>query len=255
MHTSSAVLQPQPVDGPDSAARSNIAFPPFLWMPHSPAETTQQGLPRAGSQGTASANVGLRSVNQLHGLASPPQNAVSGSQVSADQAEAGLQWQHLSSKDAAAAGSSKSESGLHPAYQPDRHQQPSQTAQPTQQGSPSLPQHASSMDHAVRQQQQHQQHQQQQQQHQHPAHGSAINTPSVVGRLNGVRMVEGGWQARLGYGRSKSKQSLGTYSTGKLHLCSCNCPVAIHVSALSNVSVANAQFMQQQQLPASAKYS
>ncbi len=125
MHTSSAVLQPQPVDGPDSAARGNIAFPPFLWMPHSPAETTQQGLPRAGSQGTASANVGLRSVNQLHGLASPPQNAVSGSQVSADQAEAGLQWQHLSSKDAAAAGSSKSESGLHPAYQPDRHQQPS----------------------------------------------------------------------------------------------------------------------------------
>jgi len=77
----------------------------------------------------------------------------------------------------------------------------------------------------------------------------------VVGSLNGVRMVEGGWQARLGYGRSKSKQSLGTYSTGKLHLCSCNCPVAIYVSALSNMSVANAQFMQQQQLAASAKYS
>ncbi|KAL0045355.1 hypothetical protein WJX82_004695 [Trebouxia sp. C0006] len=76
--------QPQPVDGSDSAARGNIAFPPFLWMPHSPADTTQQGLPRAGSQGTV---------------------------------------------------------------------------------------------------------------------------------LNGVRMVEGGWQARLGYGRSKSKQSLGTYST------------------------------------------
>ncbi len=208
MHTPSAVLQPQPVDGPDSAARSNIAFPPFLWMPHSPPDTTQQGLPSAGSQGTASANVGLKSVNQLHGLASPSQKAGSGSQVSAGQAEAGLQWQHLPSKDAAAAGSSKSESGLHPAYQTDRHQQPSQTAQPAQQASPSLPQHASSMDHAVHQQ------------HQHPAHGSAINTPSVVGRLNGVRMVEGGWQARLGHGRSKSKQSLGIYSTGKLHLCS-----------------------------------
>ena len=183
-----------------------MAFPPFLWMPHSPADTTQQGLPRAGSQGTASANVGLRSVNQLHGLASPSQKAGSGSQVSADQAEAGLQWQHLSSKDAAAAGSSKSESGLHPAYQTNRHQQPSQTAQPAQQGSPSLPLHASSMDHAAHQQ------------HQHPAHGSATNTPAVVGRLNGVRMVEGGWQARLGHGRSKSKQSLGTYSTGKLRL-------------------------------------
>ncbi len=214
MLTPSAVLQPQPVDGSDSAARGNIAFPPFLWMPHSPADTTQQGLPRAGSQGTVSANVGLRSVNQLHGLASPLQNAVSGSQAPADQAEAGLQWQHLSSKDAAAAGSSKSESGLHhPTYQPDRHQQPCQTAQPAQQASPSLPQHASSMDHAVRQPQQ------QQQQQQHPGHGSAANTPSVVGRLNGVRMVEGGWQARLGYGRSKSKQSLGTYSTGKLPLC------------------------------------
>ncbi len=206
MHTPCAVLQPQHVDGSDSAARSNIAFPPFLWMPHSPANTTQQGLPRAGSQGTASANVGLRSVNQVHGLASPTQNAVSGSQVSADQAEAGLQWQHLSSKDAAAAGSSKSESGLHPAHQTDRHQQPSQTAQPTQQGSPSLPQHASSMDHAVHQQ------------HQHPAHNSTTNTPSAAGRLNGVRMVEGGWQARLGHGRSKCKQSLGTYSTGKMRL-------------------------------------
>ena len=203
MHTPSAVLQPQPVDGPDSAARGNIAIPPFLWMPHSPADTTQQGLPRAGSQATASANVGLRSVNQLHGLASSPQHTVSGSQVSADQAKAGVQWKHWSSKDAAAAGSSKSESGLHPAYQTDRHQPPSQTAQPAQQGSPALPQHASSMDHAVYQQ------------HQHPAHGSATNTPSVVGRLNGVRMTEGGWQARLGHGRSKCKQSLGTYSTGK----------------------------------------
>ena len=251
MHTSSAVLQPQPVHGPDSGARGNIAFPPFLWMPHSPADTTQQGLPRAGSQETASANVGLRSVNQLHGLASPPQNAVSGSQVSADQAEAGLQWQHLSSKDAAAAGSSKSESGLHPAYQTDRHQQPSQTAQPTQQGLPSLQQHASSMDHAVRQQQQ-------QQQHQHPAHGSAINTPSAVGKLNGVRMVEGAWQARLGHGRSKSKQSLGTYSTGTLRLRS---DMLLQLSccdlcfASRNVAVANAQYMQQQQLAASAKCS
>ncbi|KAA6419442.1 MAG: hypothetical protein FRX49_10540 [Trebouxia sp. A1-2] len=193
--------QPQPVDAPDKTPRGNIAFPPFLWMPHSPADTTQQGLPRAVSQGTASAHFGLRSVNQLHGLASPSQKAGSGSQVSADQAKAGLHWQQLSSKDAAAVGSSKSESGLHPAYQTDRHQQPFQTAQPAPQGSHALPQHASSMDHAVHQQ------------HQHPAHGSATNTPSVVGRLNGVRMVEGGWQARLGHGRSKYKQSLGTYST------------------------------------------
>ncbi|KAL0039585.1 hypothetical protein WJX77_002700 [Trebouxia sp. C0004] len=193
--------QPQPVDAPDKAARSSIAFPPFLWMPHSPAGTTQQGLPRASSQGTVSANVGLRSVNQLHGLTSPSQNAVSGSQASAAQAEAGLQWQHLSSKDAAAAGSSKPENGLHPACQTDRQQQPFQTAHPAQQDSPSLPQHASSMDHAAHQQPQ------------CPCHGSVTNTSSVVGRLNGVRMVEGGWQARLGHGRSKSKQSLGTYPT------------------------------------------
>lgn len=245
MHIPSAALQPQPVDAPDKTPRGNIAFPPFLWMPHSPADTTQQGLPRAVSQGTASAHFGLRSVNQLHGLASPSQKAGSGSQVSADQAKAGLHWQQLSSKDAAAVGSSKSESGLHPAYQTDRHQQPFQTAQPAPQGSHALPQHASSMDHAVHQQ------------HQHPAHGSATNTPSVVGRLNGVRMVEGGWQARLGHGRSKYKQSLGTYSTGKLRLsfvCSCNCPVAVYVFACFHMSVANAQFMQQQ-LAASAKCS
>jgi len=105
MQTPSAVLQPQPVDGPDKAARGSIAFPPFLWMPNSPAGTTQQGLPRAGSHGTESASVELRSVNQLHGLASPPQKAVSGSQVPASQAGASLQWQHPSSKDAAAAGS------------------------------------------------------------------------------------------------------------------------------------------------------
>ncbi len=208
MQTPSAVLQPQPVDGPDKAARGSIAFPPFLWMPNSPAGTTQQGLPRAGSHGTESASVELRSVNQLHGLASPPQKAVSGSQVPASQAGASLQWQHPSSKDAAAAGSSKSESGLHPPYQTDRQQQPSQTAQPAQEGSSSLWQHASSMDHAAHQQ------------HQRPGHGSVPNTSSVVGRLNGVRMVEGGWQARLGHGRSKSKQSLGTYSTGKSRFCS-----------------------------------
>lgn len=205
---------------------SNRKHPPLLWMPHGPAGSSQRGLQQATSQETGSASIGVKSVNQVHGLTSPPQKAVRGSHASAAQGRAGAQRRIQPSKHTATAESSKSQSGTSLAQQTDSHQQPSRPAQPGQHASTPL-QHAPPEVECMQQEQQQQsvhkggeltdqQAASEFSQHSSVApsgHGCAATTSPAVGRLNGVRMVLGGWQARLGKGHTKL--SLGTYPTGK----------------------------------------
>ncbi len=231
-------VQPQLVEDSHTPAHSTKALPPFLCMPHGPAGATQQGLQQQSSQGPA-ASSGVRSVNRVHGLASPPQKA-----ISKPHASAGTHRQSRTNNLDTAVESSRCEVHLRHAQKKrdDEHMQPgpcqTQAVQLEQDAPCFLQQQQQNALNGAQQQarlnlqQPHARQQPANQQASTAEHPTAsqhsqqggVTSPDTavhksprrepVHKLNGVRMVEGGWQARLGQGRTRSKQGLGIYPNG-----------------------------------------
>ena len=240
-----ALLQPQLRQG--SEALASVPDTPFLWMPHSSAGTTQQGLHGAKCL-TASGNVGLKSVHKVHGLACSQQvqgilnprstfnktktrtQSSSDHEVSANMPVRHPDSEHQHEDAAAFARSSSWDSQTpqplhynafipHPTVPSVATEQSQAAAKRRQQPHP-VAQHPYSHPHS-HQQQAEGQHSQQ--------HATAVSLskpvqahmPSlgqVEKHLAGVRPAAGGWEARIGrQGYSKAKESLGVHATGMLH--------------------------------------
>lgn len=222
-------MQAQSTDGSDMPVSSTSAVPPLLWMPHGPAGPTQQGLQQDSIQRTGSASTGHRSVNKLHGLKSPPEKKIS-SLHATTQARSHAPRQKLSNNHALAADASELQGHMlhadaqQPAYsnacwQSSPH--PSQVTRPEQSHTLLLQQHTLHGSSAQQQAEDNQQAISQPRQQRTDAASAGANAPAhassraePVQKLNGVRMVKGGWEARFGNGRTKVKQSLGIHSTG-----------------------------------------
>ena len=210
-------------------------------MSNGPAAMSQQAVHHTTSLGTASGNVGLRSVNKVHGLLSPDQKrslhpsaaqakTSAHSQITNDPnasiSVGKSQKHHDIARERQQAGSPARPSswnplihqhehiasGLHPSASP-RHtaEQPAQPSRQQQQHS----QGATSQNGDTH----HNQNAPQQHQHDKPPPQSPEGPHPINGRarhkLDGVRQVKGGWEARIGrQGYSKAKETLGIHCTG-----------------------------------------
>ena len=217
-------------------------------MPHGPPGTTQQGLQGAKCMRTGSGSIGLRSVNKVHGLASPEHKGISNPTVthantnkrtqtsSAHGVSAEMPLRHPDSAHqcpegaATARFSSWASHSHHPLHNSAAIPHPSAPTMDSQAMGQQQSGQGKQQLHAGKHVSQHPH------SHQHPAesqrsqeHATAVNLskpvkarmpPSrqVERQLSGVRSVNGGWEARLGrQGYTKAKESLGIHATGTLH--------------------------------------
>lgn len=224
-------------------ASASVPDVPFLWMPHGSAGSTQQGLHGAKCLRTGSGSVGVKSVNKVHGLASPHQQGISKPIVTNDEVKTRTR--------------SNSAHGISASMPVSEHQHSeaarfsswaSQAPQPTNDSTPlPHPPVPSRVSEASEQQQaatgrpqphpvaQHPRfhphtHQQQAEGQHSQQRAAAANLHKPVEAhmpsprqaekyLTGVRRAAGGgWEARVGrQGSSKARESLGIHATGIQH--------------------------------------
>lgn len=242
-----SLLQPQLHQGSDGSASRSVPATPFLWMPQGPGGTTQQGTHGANCVRTGSGSVGLRSVNKVHGVASPEHQAIPNAAAIYDKISTCTQ------------NTNDHERGAKVLLRhPDNIRQGTEgaTARACSRGcQPGHPEHDNaSVTHppmpsveldAMEQQQaetaRQQQHPAARQAYTHQAEPRHSQQPATAGNMQipsggqvpppvsmdqihhsgrtlwGVRHVAGGWEARLGrQGHSRAKESLGIHPTGTL---------------------------------------
>lgn len=213
-------------------------------MPHGSAGTTQQGLHGAQCLRTGSGSVGLQSVNQVHGLASPHHQGVSNPTVTDDEAKTRT---HSSSahgistgmpvsehqRSEAARFTSMASQAPHPAHDSGAIAHPSMPSRVSQASEQQQAATGRQQPHPVAQRPcSHPYTHQRQAEGQHSQQRAAAanlhkpeeaHMPSPRQKaekyLTGVRRAAGGgWEARVGRHRSsKARESLGIHATGIQH--------------------------------------
>ena len=213
-------------------------------MPDGPAAVSQQAVQHTTSLGTASGSAAVRSVNNVHGLLSPDQKqskhpsaahtrSSMRRQATADQnasTSAGLSHKH---HDIARERQQQGSPARPSSWDPLLHQHHAARLHPTapskdteqQPAQPSRQQHHSqgpvryiTVGYAGYTHQHQNAPRQQHQQHKAPPQspeGPHLMNGQARHKLDGVRQVKGGWEARIArQGYSKAKESLGIHCTG-----------------------------------------